>query len=170
MPLPLHAPSSGTRHPLLLRNGAPRISWFHRSLIFGGAGVAVIAVIFLSALIIAVSDPTEATSAGADESDRISDAPIANIVAATEEPAVADTEKSPVTAAVSAKLRTVRRPARIQRDLAQVRRVAHIPRRFPRPAQAPAFVPTTLIIYPENGEIKTRIEPTLSAVYRPSTL
>jgi len=28
------------------------------------------------------------------------------------------------------------------------------------------FVPTTLIIYPENGEIKTRIEPQLTAVYR----
>jgi hypothetical protein len=153
---------------LLLRHGAPRISWFHRSLIFGGAGVAGIAVIFLSALIIAVSDPTEATVAG--EPDHISDAPIDNRVAATEEPAVADTEKSPVTEAVSAKLRTVRRPARIQRDVAQVRRGAHIPRRSPRPSQAPAFVPTTLIIYPENGEKKTRIEPTLSAAYRPSTL
>jgi hypothetical protein len=28
------------------------------------------------------------------------------------------------------------------------------------------FVPTTLIIYIENGEIKTRIEPQLTAAYK----
>jgi len=32
--------------------------------------------------------------------------------------------------------------------------------------QLPAFVPTTLVIYVENGEIKNRIEPTLSGAFK----
>jgi len=33
------------------------------------------------------------------------------------------------------------------------------------------FVPTTLVIYAENGEIKTRIEPRLAAIYnKPLTI
>jgi len=44
---------------------------------------------------------------------------------------------------------------------------AHRPRRQPRRAQlVTRFVPTTLVIYAENGEIKTRIEPRLAAVHK----
>ena len=45
--MPVHEPLSKTKDPLLLNQGAPRVSWFHRSLIFGGISVAAIAVIFL---------------------------------------------------------------------------------------------------------------------------
>jgi hypothetical protein len=57
----------------------------------------------------------------------------------------------------------VRRPGS-----ARVLRAAYHPRRVVRPHQmmVTGFVPTTLVIYAENGEIKTRIEPQLTSGYK----
>jgi hypothetical protein len=56
-----------------------------------------------------------------------------------------------------------RRPARrgVRLSTYRSRRPAH----RPQPLEA-KFIPTTLVIYAENGEIKTRIEPSLTAVYK----
>jgi hypothetical protein len=64
------------------------------------------------------------------------------------------------------------RPRRVH---ARVFQSVYRPRRFvalPRPRLIVSnFVPTTLIIYIDNGEIKTRIEPQLTAGYKkPSPL
>jgi hypothetical protein len=74
------------------------------------------------------------------------------------------TEGSPLT---NNKVRTgrstVKPKTRKAREL-----VAYRPRRQLRRPQhvVTSFVPTTLVIYAENGEIKTRIEPQLSAAYK----
>jgi hypothetical protein len=53
------------------------------------------------------------------------------------------------------------RPAARRRSVKGRLQLAHRVRPDVRPLQfaEPRFVPTTLVIYPENGEIKTRIEP-----------
>src|SRR5688572_24779291 len=52
-----------------------RLSWFHRSLIFGG-GVAVIALIFLSAIFTAISERPDQAAIELDASGISSDTPI----------------------------------------------------------------------------------------------
>jgi hypothetical protein len=69
----------------------------------------------------------------------------------------------------------VRKVIRTRRVHARVFQSVYRPRRFvalPRPRLIVSnFVPTTLIIYIDNGEIKTRIEPQLTAGYKkPSPL
>ncbi|MDI1242989.1 MAG: hypothetical protein PSX80_13825 [bacterium] len=163
-------------NPLLLRQGAPRISWFHRSLIFGGGAAAAVAIIFLSAVFIAISEPSDRASVeGVEVPSYESDAPVDeslgdNSLAPANEPTPTTTANvlTPANASqVFGEIPADRRPnVRSRRSTLSVQRAAHIPRRTPRPADVPSFIPTTLIIYPENGEIKTRIEPTLSAAYK----
>ncbi len=166
-PLPLDQAPAKTANGLLLQQGAPRISWFHRSLIFGGGAVAAIAIIFLSAVFIAVSEPADRASVdGVDTPTYESDASIDDSLVTDGEPALADVPASEAEPQVLGELLIARPVVRTQRRSPQVQRAAFIPRRTPAAVQAPAFVPTTLIIYPENGEIKTRIEPSLSAAYK----
>ena len=167
-PLPLDQAPAKTANPLLLQHGAPRISWFHRSLIFGGGGVAVIAIIFLSAVFIAVSEPSDIAAAdGIENSGYPDDTPIDDNLAPVEETATADIVASAIAALVSGEFRPSRPVVRSQRIARRVHRAAYVPRRrISKPIQVNDFVPTTLIIYPENGEIRTRIEPTLSAAYK----
>jgi hypothetical protein len=54
------------------------------------------------------------------------------------------------------------------RPVVAVYRPERIPQRRPKLVVS-KFVPTTLIIYPENGVIKTRIEPQLTAAYKRSS-
>ena len=166
-PLALDQASARTANGLLLQHGAPRISWFHRSLIFGGGAVAAFAIIFLSAVFIAISEPSDRASVvGVDTSGYPSDEPIDDSLAPVDEPATAtDILTSAIASQVFGELPTVRPVVRTQRSDPQAHRSAYIPRTS-RPARVPSFVPTTLIIYPENGEIKTRIEPTLTAAYK----
>lgn len=167
-PLPLDQEPSKAANPLLLQNGAPRISWFHRSLIFGGGAAAAVAVIFLSAIFIAVNEPSDRASVvGVDTPDYESDASIDYSLATVEQTATADIFTSAVAPQVLGELRAFRRPTvRFQRNTPRVRRAVNLPRRTPRPVQAPIFIPTTLVIYVENGEIKNRIEPNLTAAYK----
>lgn len=168
-PLPFDQPPARTANPLLLQRGAPRISWYHRSLIFGGGAVATIVLVFLSAVFIAVNEPSyEASIVGVDTPDYAAGASADDpSLAPAEETAVSEALTSAIAALVSGELRAVRAVVKSKRSLPRVIRAASIPRRDPRPArQVTEFVPTTLIIYPENGEIKTRIEPTLTAAYK----
>jgi len=166
-PLPLDQPHAKTANGLLLQQGAPRISWFHRSLIFGGGAVAAIVIIFLSAVFIAVSEPADRASVeGVDTPKFESDASIDDRLVTDDEPAMADVPASEAEPQVLGELLVARPVISSKQNTPRIQRSAFIPRRTPAAEQRPAFVPTTLIIYPENGEIKTRIEPSLSAAYK----
>ena len=165
-PLALDQEFAKAPNGLLLHHGAPRISWFHRSLIFGGAAVAAVALIFLSAVFIAISETSEVAAIDSIDSPAFpSDTEIDDSLALAEEPATADIFTSTISAIVLGELRTLRPVVRSRRIAPRVHHAADIPRRRPStPAQGTNFVPTTLVIYAENGEIKSRIEPNLTAV------
>lgn len=170
-PLAIDEASAKPANGLLLQHGAPRISWFHRSLIFGGGAIAAVAVIFLSAVFIAVNEPSDRVAAdGIESSGYPLDGSIdISLAAAAEDQTTADvfTAIEPV---VLGELRSDRPVVRSNRNAVRAYRSAYIPRSVSTAPQPAAFVPTTLVIYAENGEIKTRIEPNLSAVYKaPST-
>ncbi|MEQ1762262.1 MAG: hypothetical protein ABL984_03850 [Pyrinomonadaceae bacterium] len=166
-PLALDQASAQTPNGLLLQRGAPRISWFHRSLIFGGGAAAAIVIIFLSALFIAVSEPSDIAAVdGIDNSGYPLDAEIDDSPAGVL-PESTDIFTSAISPLVFGELRTLRPVVRSRRVLPRVQRAVYIPRRrSPKPAPVTEFVPTTLIIYAENGEIKTRIEPNLTAAFK----
>jgi len=153
---------------IFVRPAPHRISWFHRSLIFAG-GLALIAVIFLSAIFTAISERSaEVAEGGPDITGHSSDVPVDDLLAAADVPATSDIFTTAVSPLVFGQFRTLRSHERSKRPRTRIRIAAFRPR---RPAPSPRlmvadFVPTTLIIYPENGEIKTRIEPQLTAVYK----
>ena len=173
-PLALDQAPAETANKLLLQNGAPRISWFHRSLIFGGAAAGAVTIIFLSALFIAVNEPSERASVeGVDTPGYDLDAPmnatleLDSLAPADETSAKVNLSTPEIASQVVGEFRTGRRATvRSRRSTISSRRTASIPLRPSRPAESPSFVPTTLVIYVENGEIKNRIEPTLTAAYK----
>lgn len=144
----------------------PRFTWFHRSLVFGG-GLALIAVIFLSAIFTAISDRSAEIAIGsAGTSGYAGDAPVDDILISEEGPASSDIFNTAPKPPAIRKRRTFRSVAKRKRTRLRIERIAYRPRlRAPKPQPVVSdFVPTTLIIYPENGEIKCRIEPQLIAV------
>ena len=148
------------------------LSWFHRSLAVGGA-FAVIAFMLLSAILIGINEnPRETALAPGyetierqpDENLASAEEPLASDIFSTDGPILATPDVS------SGKDPNRNFPYRIRhasfRRLAKprIQRAAFRPRR--RMQQQPVvadFVPTTLVIYTENGEIKSRIEPQLTA-------
>ena len=153
---------------ILVRPAPYRLSWFHRSLIFGG-GLAMVAVIFLSAIFTAVTERSAEVAGGSpDTSVYSSDAPVDGLLPSADGPSASDIIATSVSPLVLGQFRNLRPHLRSNPSRGRVRHAAFRPRRgLPRPRLMVAdFVPTTLIIYPENGEIKTRIEPQLTAVYR----
>ena len=149
-----------------VRPAPHRPSWFQRTLAFGG-GLAVIAFIFLSAIFIGVYDPPPDRSVRSidtvsDQSDAAIDQQLDSHVFTAENLSHTRDEHRP--------LHSTKRP---RPEQASVKIVAYRPRRQPRRTQpvTTRFVPTTLVIFAENGEIKTRIEPRLAAVYnKPLTI
>ena len=88
---------------------------------------------------------------------------------AAEEPATADISTSESASLVFGELRADPPVVISKRNTHRVHRAAYIPRRHtpePEPRQVTDFFPTTLVIYAEDGEIKTRIEPNLTAAYK----
>jgi len=166
-PLALDLASAKPANELLLQRGAPRISWFHRSLIFGGGAVAAFALIFLSAVFVAVSEPSDMANV-----DRVDNSPYPSDAAIDDSPVdllpeTTNIFTSTISPLVFGELSTGPPVVRSKRNSPRVQRVAYIPRRGrSEPQQVTSFVPTTLIIYAENGEIKTRIEPSLTAAYK----
>lgn len=148
-----------------------RFSWFQSALAAAGA-VAVVALVLLSAIVIGMYDPpTGPDVASVDTAGDSSDAVIVSQpedgLIGTEEPLnpeIVTTRSSPLT---NNKVRPIRSAVK-PRPAKRVELVAYRPRRQLRRPQhvVTGFVPTTLVIYAENGEIKTRIEPQLSAAYK----
>jgi hypothetical protein len=139
-----------------------RISWFHRSLAVGG-GLAIIALLLSITFYTAIyGPPAEPVSEAA------TDGQPADTLTPSEEPDTSDllsAVDSPFAFDGLAAVRKVPIPRHARaRGLHSIYR----PRRLVRRPQLMAsdFVPTALIIYAENGEIKTRIEPQLTAAYK----
>ncbi len=156
------------------------LSWFHRSLVASGA-FALGSVILASAVFIGMydgavkqtGDPAEVVelATGVQSDDRLlpAEGPLASEIFTTEssEPTVANS-------VTSSEFRNRHRTFRIRKAPRSAFKSSARPGvRFDaygqpsQPRRSPlivsAFVPTTLIIYIENGEIKTRIEPQLTA-------
>ncbi len=154
-----------------VRPSTHRVSWFQRTLALGSS-FALIALILLSAILVGIYEPTDESTIGSVDSsgdpsylamDRSEDT-----LTPIEEPLNSDTFPASPTLEDD-QLRTAR--PRISRQ--RVRLAAYRPlRRIRRPLRVVTkyvptdFVPTTLVIYAENGEIKTRIEPWLAVAYR----
>jgi hypothetical protein len=144
-----------------------RFSWFHRSLAVGGA-LAMIVLVLSSAILIGISDPSSQPALDlADLGDAAIDAQPEGSLLATEEPFTFDIFTSPKAPIDFDQIRTVNSRARRRAVRPRVQLAAYRqPRRLRRPQTAePKFVPTTLVIYLDKGEVKTRIEPQLTAVY-----
>ena len=141
--------------------GEPRFSWYHRSLAFSGALAAAALILGILAGLYSQLEPTDSRS------DVVLDRPSEEKLAPTEPdtpgPLPAESGSS-----VTDRPHTVR-PV-VRRNLARSRAVhsAHRPQQLSRPSQIviSEFVPTTLIIYIENGEVKTRIEAQTTAAHK----
>lgn len=154
--------------PAGVESAPQRLSWFHRSLVMGG-GFAVAALVLASAIVIGVSDATSGPETA--QIDFI-EVPAGGVEAVTpEEPLSADifsaasAHQPEETAAF--RIRKYRKTrVNIARSNAPVRTRLRKP--FVRPNKEPngslvsRFVPTTLIIYIENGFIRSRTEPWLA--------
>ena len=142
-------------------------SWFMRSLAVGGGVVAMITFTTLSSIFIAVFEPadvpgTELVAVPRQEIEGLfpADEP-AVFEDFLDEPADMASESLPVSR------RAVKRWVQLRNR--NVHLAAYKVRRTPRRHLVKSkFVPTKLIIYPENGIIKTRIEPQITAaLYTP---
>ena len=149
-----------------------RFSWFQSALASAGA-LALMALALGSAVLIGMYDPPPGPEVSIVEEapDDPSDASIAlesgEVLTQTEESA-SEVLTAQTTPLVEAEVRPMHRATKPM----PVRRIQFVaysrPRRqLRRPMPAVTrFVPTTLVISAENGEVKTRIEPWLTAVYR----
>ncbi len=142
-------------------------SWFHRSLVMGG-GFALGALVLASAIAIGVSDSTRETAqidfvdvTGVPESK-------SEAIAAPEETLSADiftnARDNDAAVPVTARKRKQRpAQARIVRASAPVKAVVRNAVVKPKleldQSLVSRFLPTTLVIYVENGTIRTRTEP-----------
>lgn len=153
----------------------PLLSWFHRSLVFGGA-MATLVLVFGTGMFLALfGPPVDVVSGPANVA--VNELSIDSLVT-DDEVGTADlftTDEStfaynePLVLRSTAK-RRVARPR--VRSYANRSRVLFAANRMPRRLRsAPKmiwsdFVPTNMIIFVENGVIKTRIEPQITAVYK----
>lgn len=166
------APAKPNPAILDLRPAPHRLSWFHRSLAVGG-GLAIIAFIFVSAILVAIYDsPAELPESAASQFDNAGDPgelaidvkPGGRLLPA-KEPPMSDkftTATTQLPFELPTAVRTIARSS-----FARLRARLTIPRPRRQPARpqivVSEFVPTTQVIYIENGEIKSRIEPQLTA-------
>ena len=130
--------SRGARQPL----------WFRRFLAIGSGALVTTALVLVSAILVAINDPVESDIATNLESDQ---RPVR-----IETPFGFEIFSPAATVEGETLSTSVRRPTR-SRMLSAVK-----PRRRSAPApqiEYSKFVPTTLVIYAQNGVINTRIEP-----------
>ncbi len=128
--------------------------WFRRFLLAGSGALVMMAMVLVSAILIEMSDSREvAEVAPAEEHETV--------------PVEAQTSVSfdVFSPSEGADVITgVRRNSRAIQYRTRFTRAAYKPRRtyrsLPQPEE-PKFVPTTLVIYAENGVIKRRVEPWL---------
>jgi hypothetical protein len=162
--------------------GVHRLSWFHRSLAMSGAVVVVGLMVATGAFLKIYgppSAPTDNLNSSVQSPTEITPEPQNDVLAETlddtDSPETLIDENSPSAfmtpdiEPTAIKRRTYRprvnRAAARPRVLFAANRVRH--HFLPRPQFIVSdFVPTTLIIYVDKGQIKTRVEPQLTAAYR----
>jgi hypothetical protein len=148
-----------------------RLSWFHRSLVVGG-GLAMAALVLASAVIIGISDkgpsPDVAQVQTADDEETTVNVASADKNLPVEEPLSSDIFSTSSNGTASENSTVPKARSRSNRfDL--VRSAYRAPRsvaaRRPQPSTlyVSQFTPTTLVIYIENGVIRSRTEPWLAA-------
>jgi hypothetical protein len=144
-----------------------RVSWFHRSLALAGA-LAMTAVILGAGLMIGFYGPSAEPVSPIEVAGDQQPADILTPQEELDESDLLSVAESPLAFAEPFAIRKAARAKR--RATPRVFRSTYRPRPVvPRPRFIVSeFVPTTLIIYIENGEIKTRIEPQLTAAYKRS--
>jgi len=144
-------------------------SLFRRTQAAAGS-FALIGLILLSGILVAIYEPIDDPMFGSASSNGIPiDLAMDHDVSLTPvEGPLAFDSFSPRRTLESDHFRAVRSIARPRRAKRRVRLAAHRPApRIRGPLiSVTEFVPTTLVIYAENGEIKRRIEPQLTAVYK----
>ena len=147
------------------------LPWFHRSLVFGGA-FAVIVFILGTGLYIWIYgppvDPSNFDVAVVDPAGIETNQPNDEIASLADESTTDDLLPSENSPSGFANLDLAPLTARRRYSRSRVYRAAHRPRRrLPQPQLVVSeFVPTRLFIYVEDGEVKSRIEPQLTASYK----
>lgn len=141
--------------------GGPRFSWYHRSVAFSGALAVFALILGIFAGIYAPPEPA------GSRSDLVLDRQHEGI-SAPNEPDTSASLPAATGLSVPYRLYAVRAALRRRPARPRVLRSAYRPRQFSRPSHlvVSEFVPTTLIIYIENGEVKTRIEPQFTAGHK----
>ena len=126
--------------------------WFRRLITLGSLALAMIALVLLSAIFVGISDP----AAGPDVA---TDVQPDDKLMQTEVPFGLEMF-SPMRFAPGTGIDIVRATAK-RKVLRPRVQITQQPQQYARPLQPdePKFVPTTLVIYAEDGVIKTRIEP-----------
>ena len=146
-------------------------SWFHRSLAMGG-GLALVTFVVGTGLYLAIYGPP--ANGDADIAELAADPQMPDLLTLPDRPFASDnitTDDLPYRFdEVKNKPLTARRSFTRPRAGRVVYRAPRVVREPLRPQMwVSQFIPTTLIIYIENGEIKSRIEPQLNAGFkRPS--
>jgi hypothetical protein len=151
-----------------LFNGFYGLSWFHRSLTVGGS-LAVIALLIWTGILVGLYGPPPSSLVSPTE--LAIDQQPADMPAPREEPSsdLLSTWSRPTVSDEHHAVRSMVRSRAVRRPKARVFLAAYRHRHFTPLPQfvVSSFVPTTFIIYAENGQIKTRIEPWLTAAYKP---
>ena len=144
-----------------------RFSWFQSALAAAGA-VGMMALVLLSAVFIGINDVPQVDTAGISN-ELETDRPSVYGLTPSEEPHSPEIRTVETSPPADDKVRPVRSAAK-PRLARRIQPIAYRPgRQGSRPHHVVTkFVPTTLVIYAENGEIKTRIEPQIAALYKNS--
>jgi hypothetical protein len=127
--------------------------WFRRLIAVGSGALAMIGLVLVSAILMGIDDP-------AAELDIATQMQPEEKVIQAEEPFNFEILSPSSVATLRGGIDIVR--ASVKRKVIKPRvQLAQQPRPYIAPLQAeePKFVPTTLVIYSDNGVIKTRIEP-----------
>jgi hypothetical protein len=143
------------------------VSWFFRSLAVAGGFILLITFIFGSSILIGIDDPP-IDVAEIDHPDVIDRQP-ESLPRIPKGPSPFDSFPAKVSPVITGEPLAAYAAIRALHVRRRAAVAVYRPVRRPasrRPLTVTAFVPTTLVIYPENGVIKTRIEPQLTAIYK----
>lgn len=132
--------------------------WFRRFIAVGGGAIVLVAIALVSAIIVGISEPASAPEVAMNVSAEPE-------LAQTGAPFGVDGYSSPDSETAANGVEFVSRANGVRRSGRRNIRLARYKRRpvmspVPRP-ETRKFFPTTLVIYAENGVIKSRIEPWL---------
>ena len=133
----------------------PQPLWFRRFLAVGSGALVVIGLVLVSAILVGINDP----AAGPDVATNVT---ADYTLMQSEEPFTLEIAPASADETVSDEVEIVRPIARRRSVRRSVHFATHKSKRQFRPLpqpEEPAFFPTTLVIYAENGVINSRIEP-----------